>query len=1577
MSNINLRDYLDQIDNMLEDRHFDEAIFHCRHLLQQQPRNIAAYRRLGRGLMGADRWAEAGEVLRRVLSVSPDDQMAHLGLSRVYRQLNQPNEAIWHMERAWEHAPNTPALSQELRDMIFSYRKVEDIRLQLTAGAVARQYARNGLYDQAVALLVNTLREASDRVDLRILLVRVLRERGDLVDAAETALDILGVLPDCLEANVVLAELWLREQRPSDARRYLSRIEPVDPYTALKLAQGKTPPDDAIELDYGDYESVATREQTQETPDWLGVMEDDQFLNDDALDTAAVLGGDFSVSDDDLDSLLAELDSEEMPGGDDLFDSIDEDVDIDALLGETNASDDLDASWIDDVDTFGVLSEAGTIDQDEPPRPPASRQKTGLTGLLSTLAEDDEDDEPEAADDFELDLFPEGSGDTIPVSESNPVAFVDTDDLVDLELGDDEDPLDWLTEDTDLNILDEMDAELQEATSGSPAADQGEIDPADPLAWARQSGIEVVDDGEARRLSQAAVEEDDDITFEDVSSADPLAWMKQSGVEIVEGEGADEADLFDDMTFDEEADADADPLAWMKENGVELAEDDEGTGAAEAQPSTDPLKWMKESGIEMVEEDDEPEPADDAYDDSLLDEMFLMESLASGEEAGFLQDTGATVPVDLFEDDAPGQSGVDGDPDWFDEDDEQPPMAGSFNSDEVRAVESLDGQDLFAWADEDDPFAKQADPVDATDWQDDMAKHDDDMHPLDSDDAQPDDAEPGWPMDAAGVADEGFDRDELLDMGLTADDEEDISADFGIAHSVDDDDDLPALDDVAPDWLTNATSDNFDMEQDGESPDWLANVTPDDMLADDDEAAFALDDDALPGADADSPDWLAGVVPDTSEDDADDGDFDWFGDEDSEEEASPEQPLEPAGDMPDWLANVSPDSDDEADWLEGTEDETTAFHREGDAEAQPMGDVPDWLAAVGPEAAQQDGIGEEDALDWLPMDEIDADTEDLFDDASEAQPMDDVPDWLAAINEDDTPLAVDAGQAVDEEDDDLDWLDESIKEEGMRVPSALETDEDAAFLLDEDDDDIVEAVPDWLAAAAPLSDADEQADDDELVWLAEDLPVVLDDDEQAPALMAEDDPFADDDLFADDTEGEAVLDAVPDWLNAVRPEMPQEVQADDSADNFDWLDDAAADDAPAAAADWLATTAETDDDPFMLDDDQFDDDDDDFMLDDEADEAYAFDEDDEELTPDWLMSGGPTPSETRRFDESPYGPYTGPVSNRPDEGEEPEQEEAFDDAPEWMAERDTDSDDMADDASGWFDEEDEGMVDAPDWLKQMSGADVDAADEPAAGDWLDGTEGVAEAYMEDDSASDLFAVMADADTIGDDEDDDYADDALFEQEEEEPALLAPMTEADEGFIEEIDTVPAENAPDWLNAMVPGLDVDFEAQEDAPVERSFLPESTTQAAAVRAANQVDFDWLVDIVEEESSQRPSISMDNLPGSAPSEAQAPAPTGQRRGRFVFSRPPAWLEKLRGRSAQAPAATSTPPADEEAVADLPPWLANSSLGLEDDLNEGESLGLDALDIDELAADDDLFDDDLLDLDDDFDDLFDDDELK
>ena len=115
MSDIGLRDYLAKLDALFDSGDANQVIHHCRQILQYYPKNVEAYRILGRALLETQSFAEAGEVFRRVLSVFPDDLTAHIGLSEVALQDKRPDDAIWHMERAFEVQSSNAAIQAELQ----------------------------------------------------------------------------------------------------------------------------------------------------------------------------------------------------------------------------------------------------------------------------------------------------------------------------------------------------------------------------------------------------------------------------------------------------------------------------------------------------------------------------------------------------------------------------------------------------------------------------------------------------------------------------------------------------------------------------------------------------------------------------------------------------------------------------------------------------------------------------------------------------------------------------------------------------------------------------------------------------------------------------------------------------------------------------------------------------------------------------------------------------------------------------------------------------------------------------------------------------------------------------------------------------------------------------------------------------------------------------------------------------------------------------------------------------------------------------------------------------------------------
>ncbi len=286
-------------------------------------------------------------------------------------------------------------------------------------------------------------------------------------------------------------------------------------------------------------------------------------------------------------------------------------------------------------------------------------------------------------------------------------------------------------------------------------------------------------------------------------------------------------------------------------------------------------------------------------------------------------------------------------------------------------------------------------------------------------------------------------------------------------------------------------------------------------------------------------------------------------------------------------------------------------------------------------------------------------------------------------------------------------------------------------------------------------------------------------------------------------------------------------------------------------------------------------------------------------TPDWLSAMQP--------DDDEFEPEAEPLAavDQPDWlssmniGEESSAEvepvnAIQDDTPDWLSALQADDEPEAETAASnddWQPASGDDVIarvtadPMPDWLTEMPVAEANA-DEPLSDDeWNDADD------LEPETANDVpdwLSAVQNKQPADEQPTETYDWDDNAPLEESMPAAPAP----------------ASNAPDWLNAMVPGLDVDYDAPEDEPVETEFLPTARQEAiAAEKAAKDAkvrpEFGWLLDIVSEES-QQVTVVADK--------------TALRR--FVFSRLPTWLRK----PTEQP---DKPASDSEADnVDIPPWL-------------------------------------------------------
>ncbi len=233
MAESTLRAYLKEIDELIEHNQLDEAIAHCRHILETYPKHLDTYRLLGKAYLEAKRYGDTADIFQRVLSAVPDDFVSHVGMSIVREDEGNTDAAIWHMERAFETNPANPAIQQELRRLIGRRDGIEPHKVRLTRGALARMYAHGELFPQAVAELRAALQEDPERTDLLVVLADMYWRTGQRSEAVEVCNRIIEKLPYCREANRILAAAYQASGRNDQAAPFHRRLASLDPYFAF------------------------------------------------------------------------------------------------------------------------------------------------------------------------------------------------------------------------------------------------------------------------------------------------------------------------------------------------------------------------------------------------------------------------------------------------------------------------------------------------------------------------------------------------------------------------------------------------------------------------------------------------------------------------------------------------------------------------------------------------------------------------------------------------------------------------------------------------------------------------------------------------------------------------------------------------------------------------------------------------------------------------------------------------------------------------------------------------------------------------------------------------------------------------------------------------------------------------------------------------------------------------------------------------------------------------------------------------------------------------------------------------
>jgi len=232
MAKVSLRIYNREIESLIDQGLINEAIAHCHHILQTFPKHLATYRLLGKAHLELKHFAEAVDVFGRVLMAVPDDFVSHVGMSIVCDEQNKLDDAIWHMQRAFESQPSNAAIQGELQRLYGRRDGMEPPKVRMTRGALAHMYVQGELYPQAIAEVRAVLQEDAERADMQVLLAHAYFHSGQKAEASDICAQLLKRYEYCLDANRIMVDLLPAPASAAESSVYRLRVEELDPYTA-------------------------------------------------------------------------------------------------------------------------------------------------------------------------------------------------------------------------------------------------------------------------------------------------------------------------------------------------------------------------------------------------------------------------------------------------------------------------------------------------------------------------------------------------------------------------------------------------------------------------------------------------------------------------------------------------------------------------------------------------------------------------------------------------------------------------------------------------------------------------------------------------------------------------------------------------------------------------------------------------------------------------------------------------------------------------------------------------------------------------------------------------------------------------------------------------------------------------------------------------------------------------------------------------------------------------------------------------------------------------------------------------
>ena len=265
-----LSDALSEVDIALAARNHDRAIALANELLATNLDAAGVWRARARAFESANRPVLAAEAHGRVLDFLPADRNAVAALARMLDAAGNANEArIW-ARQALDYKPLDLDL-QRIASSPGEPYKPDAVAMSLRAALAQTQV---GLLDRGIAGLKHVASQRPDRADVKVALAHALWKSGWRVATAELCQSILDEQPDCLDAHVILLQLWRHMAAPQQEQFHVQAIERIDPDHRLtaELLGDQTPlavQDVPATRATANDPVITTQEDEQSREDWV------------------------------------------------------------------------------------------------------------------------------------------------------------------------------------------------------------------------------------------------------------------------------------------------------------------------------------------------------------------------------------------------------------------------------------------------------------------------------------------------------------------------------------------------------------------------------------------------------------------------------------------------------------------------------------------------------------------------------------------------------------------------------------------------------------------------------------------------------------------------------------------------------------------------------------------------------------------------------------------------------------------------------------------------------------------------------------------------------------------------------------------------------------------------------------------------------------------------------------------------------------------------------------------------------------------------------------------------------------